>query len=178
MSIVFCTVVDPGKQDSSRPVQAYIWITSVEGQVRANLTNSNYASLQPIWSPNGDILFVTDRAKNGVGRIWSICPDQPLQLIQSTELQIDPTAIGPETTTVLSSSLPASTYAPVGTPMAMEECFWEVGVRIDGSAVTSAPPPSYAGVGDAIWTIEVSGQMFESEPEVIADNGVLLSSTL
>ena len=174
-SIVFCTVVDPEKQDPSRPVQADVWITSVQDQVRANLTNSNYASLQPVWSPNGEILFVTDRANKGVDNIWSIHPDQPLQVTQPTELQIDPTAIGPETTTALPSSLPTSTYGAVGTPMAATEGLpWEVGSRIDGSAVASAPPPPYAGVGDAVWTIEELGQMFEPEPEVAADNGASL----
>lgn len=79
-SIVFCTVVHPDTEASSLPQQSDIWLTSSTGQGRMNLTNSKFANFQPVWSRDGTIFFVSDRAKNGVENVWSIRPDRALKL--------------------------------------------------------------------------------------------------
>ena len=74
--LAFCTVLDPQNQKQERPSQADIWITTADGRGRVNLTNSPFASVQPVWAPDGTIYFVANRAPQGVENIWSIRADR------------------------------------------------------------------------------------------------------
>src|SRR5438874_12916554 len=57
---------------------ADIWVMNADGSSRTNLTRSRFLSVQPVWSHDGSIYFVTNRAKNGVENIWAIKPDKPM----------------------------------------------------------------------------------------------------
>jgi len=84
--IVFCTVVNPdGRFNVDRPVQADVWVIGSDGKGRTNLTNSNFVNVQPIWSPGGQVYFVSNRAKGGVENIWSLSPQKPLAITRSLQ---------------------------------------------------------------------------------------------
>ena len=79
--IVFSTVVSPGsEQQDEGPVQADVWMVAADGTGRVNLTRSPFANLQPIWSPNGAVLFVSNRAEGSRESIWAMRTASPLQL--------------------------------------------------------------------------------------------------
>lgn len=81
--LAFATVLDPDRGDPYRPGQADVWITSMDGTGRANLTNSQFANLQPCWSRDGSIFFVSNRGNGGVENIWSVRPERALQVAGS-----------------------------------------------------------------------------------------------
>ncbi len=81
--IVFSTVVNPDKSKADRPTQADVWVIGADGSGRANLTNSKFANLQPVWSKNGSIYFVSNRGKDNVETVWSLKPEQALKVVKS-----------------------------------------------------------------------------------------------
>ncbi len=83
--IAFCTVLDPGPEDHSRPEQADIWIIGDDGTGRANLTHSAYSNLQPVWAHNGTIYFTSNRGKEANENVWSIHPDRTLQVASRSD---------------------------------------------------------------------------------------------
>src|SRR6185295_20046167 len=70
------SVSDP--RDLAKPATADIWVMNSDGSSRTNLTRSRFLSVQPVWSHDGSIYFVTNRAKNGVENIWAVKPDKPM----------------------------------------------------------------------------------------------------
>lgn len=74
--IVFCTVVDPSNELQHDLGKADLWTINADGTSRVNLTRSSFVNVQPVWSPDGTIFFVSDRSKNGVENIWSLRPSQ------------------------------------------------------------------------------------------------------
>jgi TolB protein len=90
--VAFCTVVNPGTSDFSKPSQADVWIVSADGRHRANLTQSRFANLQPVWGPDGSVFFVSDRAKLGVENVWALRPDHVLRVAQPQGQSTTPSA--------------------------------------------------------------------------------------
>lgn len=78
--IVFCTVIDPSADVNSRPSHADIWMMNADGSNRVRMTGGRFANLQPTWSPDGAIYFVSNRAAGGVETIWSLSPQRAMQL--------------------------------------------------------------------------------------------------
>ncbi|MEM9253698.1 MAG: DPP IV N-terminal domain-containing protein, partial [Planctomycetota bacterium] len=78
--IVFCTVIDPAADETSRPSQADVWVMRADGTQRTRLTGGRFANLQPIWSPQGAIYFVSNRGPNGLENVWAMRPHRSLQL--------------------------------------------------------------------------------------------------
>lgn len=70
--IVFTTVVNPSG-DSEWPEQSDIWIINANGTSRIALTNGRFRNMQPTWSADGRVYFVSNR--NGIENIWSIAAD-------------------------------------------------------------------------------------------------------
>ena len=79
--VAFSTVVDPDADKSNVPPVADLWIVSKDGADRAKLTHGRFANLQPVWSVDGSIFVVSNRAESGVENIWSIRTDRVLQVI-------------------------------------------------------------------------------------------------
>ena len=48
------------------------------------LTNGQFANLQPVWSREGSVLFVSNRAKDGVQNVWAMKVEGALALAAST----------------------------------------------------------------------------------------------
>ncbi len=71
--ISFATIIDPDQQDPNNPDFADIWVTALDGNSRAPLTNGEYTNLEPCWGPEGKIYFISDRS--GTDNVWSIWPD-------------------------------------------------------------------------------------------------------
>lgn len=82
--LVFCTVIDPLADETVRPTQADVWVVAADGTGRSNLTRSRFANLQPVWSPQGTIYFVSNRGKQGQENIWALRPDTALRIAQDT----------------------------------------------------------------------------------------------
>ncbi len=79
--LTFTTITEPGRPGENPGVQtgawADIWVVNLDGSNRVNLTNGEYANIEPTWSPDGRVLFVSNRS--GVNNIWSIGPDRAIQ---------------------------------------------------------------------------------------------------
>ncbi len=81
--IAFCTAVNPGNGEQQRPAQSDIWIATIEGEGRTNLTGGQFANLQPRWGANGAIYFISNRNRGGVENVWSVRPQRAMQVAQS-----------------------------------------------------------------------------------------------
>ena len=68
-SICYCLVSEPLEAPGAWPVQADVWRVSVDGSGQAPLTRGDTRNMQPDWSPDGRIYFVSDRG--GTDVIWS-----------------------------------------------------------------------------------------------------------
>ena len=83
-NIVFCTVLDPqgdrAQSHPDRPAEADVWVVNRDGTGRAKLTQGDYANLQPAWSDDGSVYFISDRGLQGVENIWSVRPSQAVRL--------------------------------------------------------------------------------------------------
>ncbi len=82
-NIVFCTVIDPQNDDPSKPTKADVWVIGRDGTGRSKLTTGSFANLQPAWSPDGDVYFISDRGVEGIENIWAVRPAQAVYLARS-----------------------------------------------------------------------------------------------
>ena len=94
--IVFSTVVTNDLVKGNNPENADIWVIGIDGTNRINLTNSNFANLQPTWSKDGKIYFVSNRGNDSMENIWSISPDQAMRLAKPFKAVPDMTVKAPE----------------------------------------------------------------------------------
>lgn len=79
-AVVFCTVTNPDADTQGRPVDADLWLARADGSGRTRLTRGRYANLQPVWSGDNAIYFVSNRSAGGVENIWAIDPDDAIQV--------------------------------------------------------------------------------------------------
>jgi len=84
--IVFATVINPADRLQNKPVQSDVWLVGIDGKGRANLTNSRFSDLQPIWSRNGMVYFVSNRGKSAVENVWGLRPDQALRVARPVDV--------------------------------------------------------------------------------------------
>jgi len=113
--IVFCTVISPEADEVNRPSQADVWVMRVDGTQRTRLTGGRFANLQPIWSPEGAIYFVSNRGPNGLENIWSMRPHRSLQLAAELSGDQDP-AMAEDSADDDSMASPDEATAEVPTP--------------------------------------------------------------
>ena len=74
-SICFCQVPRPAESPGAWPMQADVWMVSLDGSGLAPLTSGNWRNMQPRWSTDGRIYFVSDRGGSDV--IWSLPAEAP-----------------------------------------------------------------------------------------------------
>lgn len=90
-AVVFCTVTNPeADTQGDRPAQSDVWIAKANGSGRTKMTRGKFANLQPVWSGDNAIYFVSNRATNGVENIWAIDPDDAIKVafgVQTDETQ-------------------------------------------------------------------------------------------
>jgi len=67
--IVFTTVNNP-EDGIEWPERADIWVINADGTNRTGLTRDQFRNMQPVWSANGRIYFVSNRS--GVENIWAL----------------------------------------------------------------------------------------------------------
>ncbi|MEM1446394.1 MAG: DPP IV N-terminal domain-containing protein [Planctomycetota bacterium] len=89
-NIVFSTVLDPQNDDPSKPAKADVWVINRDGTGRAKLTTGDFANLQPAWSSNGEVYFISDRGVEGIENIWAVRPGQAVYLADSQRQQAAP----------------------------------------------------------------------------------------
>ncbi len=84
--VVFATVVNGAKKTGDkRPPQSDVWMAALDGTGRTNLTRSRFSNLQPKWSSDGTIYFVSNRGQAGIENIWSIRPERSLQIVNTMD---------------------------------------------------------------------------------------------
>ena len=67
--ICFCTVDSP-MASGSWPDRAEVWMIGVDGTGQAPLTTGSFRNMQPTWSMDGRIYFVSDSGGNDT--IWAV----------------------------------------------------------------------------------------------------------
>jgi TolB protein len=90
--IVFVTVVEPNESSESSIEQSDVWLVSLNGAGRTNLTNGRYANYQPVWGANGQVFFVSNRT--GVDNIWSVSANRAMALGKTRSSRI--TTVSPD----------------------------------------------------------------------------------
>lgn len=90
-SICFCSVSLP-VGSALWPEQANIWMVKVDGTQRVSLTTSRFRNMQPTWSGDGKIYFVSDRG--GADSLWSIQANDPANFNRGTLASFNETEEG------------------------------------------------------------------------------------
>jgi len=93
--LCFTTVLDPGRPGQSvsteRETWADIWVVNLDGTNKVNLTNGEYTNVEPTWSPDGRILFVSNRA--GIENIWAIGPERTIETARGPAMNVPNTGV-------------------------------------------------------------------------------------
>lgn len=80
-AVVFCTVTNPDADtQGDRPAQSDVWIAKANGSGRTKMTRGKFANLQPVWSGDNAIYFVSNRSTEGVENIWALDPDDAIKV--------------------------------------------------------------------------------------------------
>lgn len=92
-AVVFCTVLNPeADTQGERPADSDVWIAKADGSSRTKMTRGRFANLQPVWSGDNAIYFVSNRATNGVENIWALDPDDAIKVAFGVEMDETQTA--------------------------------------------------------------------------------------
>ena len=83
--LAFATVINPNTNDpNARPNVADVWVIDIDGTNRTKLTSDKYVNLQPSWSPDGSVLFISNRT--GTDNIWAVRP-KPSRTINTAAVE-------------------------------------------------------------------------------------------
>jgi len=74
--VVFATVPNPNEWKSSKPQASDLWLASLRGHGRVNLTSSHTVDLMPVWGDDNRIFYVSDRG--GIDNIWQVDAGQAI----------------------------------------------------------------------------------------------------
>ncbi len=64
------------------PARADLWITSIDGGARVNLSSGRFANVMPTWGPDNKVYFVSNR--NGLDNIWAVGTTKALAAATAT----------------------------------------------------------------------------------------------
>jgi len=121
--LAFSTIVDPAVADAANPAEADVWITTIDGRVRLNLTEGEHRNVQPVWGADARVYFVSDRG--GLDQVWAVEPQRSIRLALGPDAGADEAVLaadGTETTSEPSDEVEAgSEMAGVSTPAAATE---------------------------------------------------------
>ena len=73
-----------------------MWVVNLDGTNRTMLTNGQFANFHPVWSPRGEIYFVSNRS--GMENIWSVMTGNLRNLDDTNDrglANVDPGLEGP-----------------------------------------------------------------------------------
>jgi|GEM_PF-657245 len=115
--IVFCTVVNPMHANAAKVAKSDVWVSSIQGTNRSNLTNGRFSNLQPRWARDGRIFFVSNRGQGGVENVWALRPDRVMQMAQTLGQNTSRTAKGG---TDDGAAMSASEKMPTSRPTTVE----------------------------------------------------------
>jgi len=80
-AVVFCTVMNPDADtQGDKPAESDVWIARADGSGRTRMTGGRFANLQPVWSGDNAIYFVSNRSAEGVENIWAIDPNDAVKV--------------------------------------------------------------------------------------------------
>lgn len=97
-AVVFCTVSDPEADSQSSPVSSDVWLVGADGSGRTQLTPGRFANLQPAWSADNTVYFVSNRSREGVENIWAIDSSDALRMVRGRSSVTPATADAPTQT--------------------------------------------------------------------------------
>lgn len=103
--IVYASVENPGGTGESRPGVSDLWMASIDGSSRVNLTSGKFMNLMPSWSKDGRIYFASNRG--GMTNLWSIGTDKAIYAATAGQTK----SPAPETAI---TTTPPEQEAPVG----------------------------------------------------------------
>lgn len=78
--VVFATVPNPNDWTTSKPQASDLWLASMNGHGRVNLTGSHTVDLMPVWGANNKVYYVSDRS--GIDNIWQV--DAAMAILAAT----------------------------------------------------------------------------------------------
>ncbi|XAL99054.1 DPP IV N-terminal domain-containing protein [Phycisphaeraceae bacterium D3-23] len=81
LAVVFCTVSDPDADTQAGPASSDVWLVGADGSGRTRLTPGRFANLQPTWSADNTVYFVSNRGRADVENIWAIDGSDALRLV-------------------------------------------------------------------------------------------------
>lgn len=67
---------------AAEPARADLWITSIDGGARVNLSSGRFANVMPTWGPENKVYFVSNR--NGLDNIWAVGTSKALAAASAT----------------------------------------------------------------------------------------------
>ncbi len=70
--IAYATVLQRDVNQHNMPTRSDIWVQAINGSDRANLTAGRGVNLMPAWTPDGRVVFISDR--NGHDNVWAMAP--------------------------------------------------------------------------------------------------------
>ncbi len=88
--IAFVAIANPESVNGDRPATADVWVVSLSGTGKVNLTNGEYTNLQPAWGGDQNIYLVSNRSGND--NIWSIRPERAIAAGQAGPSTLKQTA--------------------------------------------------------------------------------------
>ena len=68
--VVFATVPNPNDWRTNKPQSSDLWLASLYGYGRVNLTSSDTVDLMPVWGRDNKVYYVSDRG--GIDNIWQV----------------------------------------------------------------------------------------------------------
>jgi len=78
--LAFATVLNPDQFEGKTPSWSDVWVVNVDGSNKVNVTNGEYANLQPTWGPGGQVYFVSNRS--GIDNVWVVEPGDAIEVAQ------------------------------------------------------------------------------------------------
>jgi len=97
-AVVFCTVSDPeADSNGDQPLNSDVWLVNVDGSGRTRLTAGRFSNLQPTWSADNTVYFVSNRGREGVENIWAIDTGEAMQMVRRGGADSPTTTVGAPT---------------------------------------------------------------------------------
>jgi len=81
--LAFATVMPAGQR--GEPSSADLWAVNLDGSGRMKLTGDEHVNVQPAWSPDGQIYFISDRTD--WENVWSLTPPDGMMRTASPEAE-------------------------------------------------------------------------------------------
>ena len=147
--LAFASVPDPNANMDGNPESAQLWVVNLDGSGIVKLTDNRYTNLQPSWSSNGTIYFISNR--NATDNIWALQPRPAFEVTESampmtrgvSNGMAAPRAVGgvgPRIRTVEAIAVPNTASGPTSISVQPEVAPFASPVETSDPIGTDSPP--------------------------------------